>query len=127
MEPLIIDATEDTPALCLDAVQGLFELSGRSLPEDVSGIYSQAIQWIQSYSLMPNPETVFTFKLVYFNTASSKSILDILLFLEKMAKKGHNVVIKWYYVEDDEDMLEAGREYSGIVDVKFELIPVNSY
>jgi hypothetical protein len=34
---------------------------------------------------------------------------------------GHEVVVQWYYQEDDEDMQEAGDEYSEIVDIPFEM------
>ncbi len=49
-------------------------------------------------------------------------ILDILLKLEEMHEAGKDVLIRWHYPEDDEDMEEAGEEYSDIVDVPFEQI-----
>ena len=67
-------------------------------------------------------KTVFTFKLVYFNTASSKLLLDILMKLEDMHENGKEVLIKWYFPEDDEDMEEAGEEYADIVDIPFEQV-----
>jgi hypothetical protein len=60
--------------------------------------------------------------LSYFNTASSKIILDILLKLEEIRNNGANVEIKWHYSSDDEDMMEAGEEYAEIVDIPIELI-----
>jgi hypothetical protein len=70
----------------------------------------------------PNPKTIFTFKLVYLNTASSKLLLDVLMKLEQLKEAGHDVLVRWYYPEDDEDMQEAGEEYADIVDVPFEQI-----
>jgi len=63
--------------------------------------------------------------LVYFNTASSKLILDILMKLEDLHKKGNEVLVKWYFPEDDEDMQEAGNEYADIVEIPFEQIAYN--
>ncbi|MBQ5513471.1 MAG: SiaC family regulatory phosphoprotein, partial [Bacteroidales bacterium] len=60
---------------------------------------------------------------VYFNTASSKLLLDILMKLEQLSEDGNDVLVRWYYPEDDEDMQEAGEEYSDIVDVPFEQVP----
>jgi hypothetical protein len=57
----------------------------------------------------------------YFNTASSKLLLDILIALETMYENGKDIVVHWFYDEDDEDMLEAGEEYADIVDVPFEI------
>jgi hypothetical protein len=122
MEAIKIKGTEDTPNVILDAAENLMEISGRSLPEDVSSFYGPILNWLADYVKSPNPKTVFNFKLVYFNTASSKLILDILMKLEDLTKKGNDVLVKWYYPEDDEDMQEAGNEYADIVEVPFEQI-----
>jgi hypothetical protein len=122
MEAIKIKGTEDTPNVVLDAAENMMEISGRSLPEDVSSFYGPILNWLADYVKNPNPKTVFNFKLVYFNTASSKLILDILMKLEELNKKGNEVLVKWFYPEDDEDMQEAGNEYADIVEVPFEQI-----
>jgi hypothetical protein len=118
MDAIIINATEDTPKVILDAAGGIFEIAGRSLPEDVTKFFNPVLTWLEEYANAPNPTTVFNFKLTYFNTASSKIILDILLKLEAIS----NIAIKWHYPSDDEDMLEAGEEYADIVDVAIEMV-----
>jgi len=60
--------------------------------------------------------------MVYFNTASSKMILDIMMKFEEMYQDGKDVLIRWFYPEDDEDMQEAGEEYADMVDVPFEQV-----
>jgi hypothetical protein len=67
-------------------------------------------------------KVVFEFKLEYFNTASSKLLLDILMKLEEMHEEDKEVLVKWYFPDDDEDMEEAGEEYADIVEVPIELI-----
>lgn len=120
METIKIQGTEDTPKIILDAENDLMEISGRSLPEDVSSFYEPVLNWLNEYADNPKKKTVFNFKLTYFNTASSKLLLDILMKLEEMHEKGQDVLIRWHYPEDDEDMAEAGEEYADIVDVPFE-------
>lgn len=122
MEVIKIKGTDDTPNVILDKDSGIFEISGRSLPEDVSSFYEPILNWLDDYEEQANEETVFAFKLVYFNTASSKLILDILMKLEEMHENGKKILIKWYFPEDDEDMEEAGEEYADIVDVPFEQV-----
>ena len=122
MEVIKIQGTDDTPTVTLDAEKGLFEISGRSLPEDVTAFYTPILSWLDDYAEKPNPQTVFTFKLVYFNTASSKLLLDILMKLSEIHEDGKDVTIKWCYPEGDEDMKEAGEEYAEIVDVPFEQV-----
>ena len=61
-------------------------------------------------------------QLEYFNTSSSKCILDIFKKLELIYKKGSKVQINWYYEEDDEDMFEAGEDYQSIINIPFSMI-----
>ncbi len=126
MDIIKILGTDDTPTVTLDAGNDLFEISGRSLPEDVTAFYNPILEWLDAYSASPNPKTVFAFKLVYFNTASSKLLLDVLMKLDDLCSEGHDVLVKWFYPEDDEDMQEAGEEYADIVDIPFEHIPYES-
>jgi len=122
MEVIKIKGTDDTPNVVLDADNGIFEISGRSLPEDVAAFYEPILDWLDSYAETPNEKTVFDFKLEYFNTASSKLLLDILLKLEDMVEDGKDVLVRWHFPDDDEDMEEAGEEYADIVDVPFEQV-----
>ena len=116
MEILNIEATEDTPKIFFDKQNGVFEISGRSLPEDSAEFYTPVLDWIERYTANPNASTIFSFKLEYFNTASSKLILDILSALEDI--KGTKV--EWYFHDEDEDMEEAGEEFSELVEIPFE-------
>lgn len=116
METLKISMTDDTPEIILDKAKGIFKIEGLSLPEDSVEFYSAVFQWIQQYSIAPNPTTKFVFKLEYVNTASSKMVQDILSPLEKI--KG--VTIVWYSLKDDEDMKDMGQELSELVETPFE-------
>jgi hypothetical protein len=122
MNIIKIAGSEDTPSVILDAENEIFEISGRSLPEDVASFYEPLINWLEDYSKSPNQKTVFNFRLVYFNTASSKVLLDILMKLETMHEAGCEVLVRWHFPEDDEDMKEAGEEYADIVSVPFEQV-----
>ena len=126
METIKIQGTEDTPKVILDKDAEIMEISGRSLPEDVASFYEPVLTWLEEYSQSPNKKTVFNFKLIYFNTASSKLLLDILMKLEEIHEAGNDVLIRWHFPEDDEDMEEAGEEYADIVDVPFEQVSYSS-
>ena len=120
MEPLRIDKTDDSPLVILDPVDNQFELSGKSLPENAAEFYAPVLDWLADYKEKPLSGTEFNIKLVYFNTASSKMIMDILLILEEMVEEGHKVLVRWHAHRADEDMQEAGREFDEMVDVPFE-------
>ena len=120
MNSLILNQTDDCPKVVFSYEDGKLEIGGKSLPEDVNAFYDPVLEWLSLYLENPQKETEVAFKFTYFNTASSKIILDILNFFEKLKDKGFKVTIKWYYPEYDEDMRDAGIEYSEMVDVPFE-------
>ncbi len=114
--------TEDTPTIIFDPNSNIFEFSGRSMPENAVEFYVPVLNFIEGYGKNPNQETVVAFKFEYFNTSSAKVIMDILSGFEKILHAGKSVIVKWHYMEDDEDMLEAGEGYAGIVEIPFEYI-----
>ncbi|MEO5603664.1 MAG: DUF1987 domain-containing protein [Cyclobacteriaceae bacterium] len=116
METFNLEGTEDTPRIILDKQNGIFEISGRSIPEDSAEFYKPILAWIEAYGDHPNTSTNFVFKLEYFNTASSKLILDLLYSLEDIK----NLKVEWYFHEEDEDMEEAGQEFCELVEIPFE-------
>ena len=122
MEKLRIEQTDDRPFVILDKENNRFEISGKSLPEDVIEFFLPVLNWLRNYKNEPAELTEFNFKLIYFNTASSKLILDILMILEEINEKGNKVVVKWHAMKEDEDMQEAGEEYEEMVDLTFEHI-----
>ena len=121
MKPLIIEATADTPKIHFDADKNYFEIGNLSLPEDAIIFYTPVVKWLKEYENNLNDPTIFNFKLEYFNTASSKQIVQILLMLEQFHKQ-KRVLVRWHYKEIDEDMQDLGEEYADIIDVDFELV-----
>ncbi len=116
METLNRQGTANTPKVILDKANGIFEISGRSLPEDAPAFYGPVVDWIKSYAVDSNDTTNFTFKLEYFNTGSSKMILDILTALQKVA----GTRVFWCFHDDEEDMEEAGQEFAELVNIPFQ-------
>jgi hypothetical protein len=82
------------------------------------------VDWLEEYAKSPLEKTSVNVQLEYFNTSSSKCILDVFKKLEAIHKAKNEVVINWYYEEDDEDMLEAGEDYESIIRVPFKMIEI---
>src|SRR6478609_4157769 len=123
METIAIAGTEDTPAINFNYQEGVFLISGRSLPEDVSQFYQPVLDWLAEFGTSPKDGAKFEFKLEYFNTASSKILLDIFQTLEEISgDSGSKFSIVWHYQNGDTDMLEAGEEYAELVDVPVEFV-----
>jgi len=119
MEDIKIAPTQKTPSVSFTS-NGNLELRGRSIPENSLEFYKPLMDWLDSYSESASGETSVHVQLEYFNTSSSKCLLDLFKRLESLNK----VVIHWYYEQDDEDMLEAGEDYEAIVNIPFKMIEV---
>ena len=124
MESLSIEGTNKTPSVKLDPESGVIEIKGRSIPENSIEFYRPIVEWLDEYAKNPNETTTVNVQLEYFNTSSSKCILDIFKKLESLKKARNEVVINWYYEEDDEDMLESGEDYESIIRVPFKMIEI---
>jgi len=124
MDSISIDGTPKTPTIKFNGDTGELVIRGRSIPENSIDFYKPLIDWLDKYSAVAGEEVILKMELEYFNTSSSKCILDIFKKLEAIKKNGKNVTVKWHYEEDDEDMLEAGEDYDAIIDVTFEMIKV---
>jgi len=122
MEPIQIAGTPKTPTVNFDSAKGVLEIKGRSIPENSIEFYKPLVDWLDEYSKEPTDNTVVNIQLEYFNTSSSKCILDVFKKLETVHKGENKVKVNWHYEEDDEDMLEAGEDYQSILKIDFEMI-----
>lgn len=124
MEPIFIEGTPKTPTVNFDSQSGILEIKGRSIPENSIEFYKPLVEWLEEYGKNPKDLTQVKIQLEYFNTSSSKSILDVFKKLEAIHKGNHEIIVNWYYEEDDEDMLEAGEDYESIIRVPFKMIEI---
>lgn len=93
MEPLILTATATTPSVNFDSQTGSLEIHGRSTPE--------------------NP-------IAY--SSSSKCLLELMKKIKNIQTEGNKVRWIWMYEEGDDDMKEAGSDFSDLLKVPFSLI-----
>ena len=124
MEDLNIEGTPKTPTIRFDINSGEMLIKGRSIPENSIEFYKPLTEALEAYSDSPQGDTKVNIQLEYFNTSSSKCILDVFKKLEKINSGSSSVIINWHYEEDDEDMLEAGEDYEAIINVPFKMIEV---
>ena len=124
MDPLLIEGQEYTPEVRFDREKGIFDISGRSLHEDTTSFYDRIYDWLQEYINDPNDDTVVNMKITYFNSASHKAIYEMLEFFAELMQMGKKITVNWHYLEDDEDMLEAGEDYQSILKIPFNMIEI---
>ncbi|MGF1565518.1 MAG: DUF1987 domain-containing protein [Flavobacteriales bacterium] len=121
MEDIRIEGTPKTPTVNFTSSTGTLDIKGRSIPENSIEFYKPLMDWIEQYAKSAQPKTTVNIQLEYFNTSSSKCILDL---FKKLEAVNNEIVINWYYEEDDEDMLEAGEDYDAIINIPFRMIEI---
>jgi len=121
LEALNILETEETPAILLDQQSGNLKFSGRSIPENADFFYSTIINWILQYFKEPNTFTQIEMKFEYFNSASAKNIMEILVLFDKFYKDGNNIKITWFYEHNDDIMQEKGLDIIEVLNLPVEV------
>jgi len=112
-----------TPSIKLNADTGVCEIVGESYLENTADFYDPILDWIEEYAQEVRKPLIFNVRLTYFNTSSSKSILDIMLGLRKYQTEGGQVTINWYYPDDDLDLLAEAEDFSEDCRIPFNMIP----
>lgn len=122
MENLNLAPSPVTPYIHFDIDENIFELKGRSSPDNSLGFYGPIFQFIDEYTEQAVDELKINVNLEYFNTSSLKCIFQMLKKLSGLQDKGTDVQINWHYEEDDDDMLETGEDIEDLLGVEFNFI-----
>ncbi|MBN2757993.1 MAG: DUF1987 domain-containing protein [Bacteroidales bacterium] len=129
MENILIKGDHGTnfiPTVDFNAETGICELGGESYLEDTIEFYTPLFKWLQEYIVNVKKPITFNFKLRYFNTSSSKCIIDILHILRKYQEEGGEIKVNWYYDSEEEDIddeLEEIEDFMVETNLKINLLP----
>ncbi len=119
-----IESTPITPFFELDFRAGIMEFRGRSSPCSSRSFYHPILQRIESAFERGAKSFTANFAFEYFNTSSSKCLMDILKKLATRKLNGENITINWYYEACDDDMKETGEDYADMLGVNFNYIKI---
>jgi hypothetical protein len=125
MEKIEIRETQKTPSVLFDPEQGLFEIRGKSIPENSNIFYTPLLLYVEKYGHSPARRTILSVKFEFFNTSSSHRIHALFKRFERISQADGEVLIKWYCEKGDESMRDAGRDFRAILQVPFEIIEVD--
>ncbi|MDN5205289.1 DUF1987 domain-containing protein [Fulvivirgaceae bacterium BMA10] len=126
MESFSLEPTQKTPKLFFDPSNGAFEISGRSIPENSIEFYRPLLNWLDEYIKSPNKKTELKIMLEYFNTSSSKCLVEIFRRLQKIHQDGEQLHIEWHYEEEDDDILESGQDFKEIMKLPIEMVRIDT-
>lgn len=114
MENLEIHEVPDAPfypSVNFNSKTGVCEIAGESYMEETYKFYSPLLEWLRSYTTDIQGKVEFNFRLTYFNTSSSRLILDMLEILRRYKDNGGDVSVNWYYDPDDPDMKDEVEDF----------------
>lgn len=114
MENLIIQGSKDNfyiPSVNFDANTGLLEISGESYLEDTKAFYDPLLHWLNDFTSNTEVPVTLNIRLTYYNTSSSRSLLDMLYVLKEFEDKGGFVQVNWFYNEEDVDVEEEVEDF----------------
>jgi hypothetical protein len=124
MEPLILKEHGEFPAIDFNGSTGVFLLSGKSYPENVNEFYKPVFDYLEQYKKAPQEKTTMVFNWLYYNTATSKIIIKLIMALKELKVLNKKVEILWRCKKSDELMIEKGEEIKEILDIDFNIIYV---
>jgi hypothetical protein len=121
----IISPTRNTPEVILDE-KGTITFTGRLIPENAEDFFNPIEVWINEYFQNPAEITCVEIRLDYINSVGSKFLLNILHIITHihLNKDKKRFVIRWYYRDEDEDILELGKFLSSDLDVPLDCIKI---
>jgi hypothetical protein len=130
MEDLIINPTRFTPEIRFLFSEHNLSITGESYPENTSEFYSPIFEKLLAYLDGVKDEAVtitVTIRLIYFNSSSSKILINLFDLLENAASEGKNINVNWLYKIGDTDAREFGEEFAEDLDhLMFNLVCIES-
>jgi hypothetical protein len=124
METLIIENTMNAPDIRFDHVKHILEIRGESYPENAREFYEPVKLWLERYlDQLKKEEVTFNVELVYFNSSTSKILMNFFDMMEEAAGKGKKITINWIYDQRNENAIEYGEDFKEDLEhVTFNLI-----
>lgn len=130
MNGINISATAKSPKVILDVENNIFDIEGNSRPENVRDFYYPIIDTLKEYFESIKEKAYdgfsikFNFKLDYFNSSSAKFLADMLVIIKNNAEHGLDIKVNWYFEDGDDDMKEAGEDFSDMISYPFSYIMI---
>ena len=102
--------------------EGFISITGCSIPENADRFFTPVQDAVDHYAISPHTSTTVRVNLNYFNSSSSKYLLDMFKRLEDLHVSGRSkVLLEWSYQEGDLDMKEAGEDYRSLIEFPVKL------
>ena len=116
LKKVLIPPTKTTPEITLDP-KGTIKIKGRAIDESRDKAPEELTKWIDEYVLNPVEETRVIIALEFLNSFNTMLLTGVLRKVSQVIRKGKQLVIDWYYEEDDVDIFERGEYISNTINI----------
>lgn len=124
MEDLVIKAGKSSPAVEFRYEPGELRIEGESYPEHALKFYEPVLRWVRACLDVSQRSLILTMDIVYFNSSSSKILMNLFDMLDEAASEGKRVSVRWLYHEENEVARECGEEFKEETRfLDFQLVP----
>ncbi len=108
----VVAGTKSSPAIDFDPETGLLCIRGESYPEHCARFYEPMFAWLRHYLAGSGSAPVeLEMEIIYFNSSSSKTFMDLFDLLDTAAARGRRVAVRWRYHAENETAFECGEEF----------------
>jgi len=111
MDNLVIPRTSSSPAIHANWEAGEIRMQGDSYPENSFEVFQPLIDWVEAYLAEGVRPLHLELELVYLNTSSIRSMMDIFDQLEAAHQKGRAVSVRWSYAAADQRVGQLAEEF----------------
>mgnify|MGYP001306987378 FL=1 len=120
-----IPPTDKTPEVIFDC-EGTLSIKGRGMALNRTAPSEKLLDCIERYLKNPARTTTVTIELEYLNSFGTQILVAVIRKISQVINQGKILVIKWYYDEEDDDILERGHHISEAFNIPIDFIPTRN-
>ncbi|MCL2845615.1 MAG: DUF1987 domain-containing protein [Chitinivibrionia bacterium] len=110
------ERTTSTPYVFISEEKNYMRLEGRCFHESVAEFFKPVSDWLNEYLTSDFQTFTFDCAISYFNSSTTKLLLNMLYKLDEHSINGNKVIVNWITTEDNEIMLECGEDFKEDMD-----------
>lgn len=128
MDDYYVPASSSSPEIDFKFSQNTLSIKGESYPENAAAFYGPILSSLKCYlGSLQEGSAEINVELKYFNSSSTKILLNLFEILNNSVLAGNKITLNWYYHEDDDTILEFGEDlYSDFGSLTFNPIAVTN-
>jgi len=116
------EKTDTTPYVLIDEEKGYMRFEGESYHENIPEFFKEIFDWLKRFLQTDFDSLTFDCELRYFNSATVKLLLNILLNMDN-ADNCEKISVNWITAKNNKIIIECGEDFKeDLENLKFNLV-----